>query len=200
MQQVVMSTVARSKGQQRKRVAILGAAREEFLLCGFEAAGVDSIAARAGVSKQTLYNHFGSKEALFSQVVDLVVEGVHERLSGSDSAVASVIEAAETLADFLMLDETVSLYRLALLENERHPDLARQLNERAERPLVERVKLAIRQSGVENKSEVDAIAAGIVGGVKHVTLWPRLTGSPAGTPDPRTVASTVITLVSTLTR
>lgn len=193
-----MNSAAKTRGHQRKRVAILSAARAEFLLSGFEAAGVDAIAARAGVSKQTLYNHFGSKEALFSQVVDQVVESVHERLAEGEPAAASVIESAETLADFLMREETVSLYRLALLENERHPDLARQLNQRAEAPLVDRVRQAVRADRSLEDAQVEAITAGIVGGVKHVTLWPRLTGNAEDTPDPRTVASTVITLVSTL--
>src|ERR1700761_6150082 len=48
----------------RKRQAIVSAARKAFVRDGFEA-GMDLIAAEAGVSKVTVYNHFGSKEALF---------------------------------------------------------------------------------------------------------------------------------------
>ncbi|MFF3839762.1 TetR/AcrR family transcriptional regulator [Streptomyces sp. NPDC001930] len=52
----------------RKRQAIVRAARDLFLREGF-GVGMDAIAAEAGVSKVTVYNHFGSKEALFTAVV-----------------------------------------------------------------------------------------------------------------------------------
>ena len=53
----------------RKRSAILEAAAEQFRLHGFETASVDSIAAAAGVSKRTVYNHFPSKEELFNETI-----------------------------------------------------------------------------------------------------------------------------------
>ena len=47
-----------------KRPAILDAAVGEFLAKGFEGASMDRIAARAGVSKRTIYDHFSSKDGL----------------------------------------------------------------------------------------------------------------------------------------
>ncbi|WP_395361724.1 TetR/AcrR family transcriptional regulator [Streptomyces sp. YH02] len=64
----------------RKRQAIVRAARDLFLREGF-GVGMDAIAAEAGVSKVTVYNHFGSKEALFTAVV---AGGLDEPLSGSE--------------------------------------------------------------------------------------------------------------------
>lgn len=52
-----------------KNDAILSAARESFLEKGFHASTIEDIAARAGVSKVTLYNRFGDKEALFEEMV-----------------------------------------------------------------------------------------------------------------------------------
>ncbi|MFE4305219.1 TetR/AcrR family transcriptional regulator [Streptomyces sp. NPDC056891] len=63
----------------RKRQAIVRAARDLFLREGF-GVGMDAIAAEAGVSKVTVYNHFGSKEALFTAVV---AGGLDEPLSES---------------------------------------------------------------------------------------------------------------------
>ncbi|MET9536333.1 TetR/AcrR family transcriptional regulator [Streptomyces sp. NPDC006553] len=63
----------------RKRQAIVRAARDLFLREGF-GVGMDAIAAEAGVSKVTVYNHFGSKEALFTAVV---AGGLDEPLSDS---------------------------------------------------------------------------------------------------------------------
>jgi len=52
-----------------KRAAILDAARQMFTRHDFVNASMDQIAASAGVSKLTVYNHFGDKETLFAAVV-----------------------------------------------------------------------------------------------------------------------------------
>jgi len=52
-----------------KRAAILEAARQMFTQHDFVNASMDQIAACAGVSKLTVYNHFGDKDTLFSEVV-----------------------------------------------------------------------------------------------------------------------------------
>ena len=52
-----------------KRAEILAGARAEFLARGYEGASMDAVAAAAGVSKMTVYRHFGSKEHLFSGVI-----------------------------------------------------------------------------------------------------------------------------------
>lgn len=69
----------RQSGQidQRKSEHILDAAAEVFSERGLEGP-VEEIARRAGVSKQTVYNHYGSKEellrALFDRRRELVME------------------------------------------------------------------------------------------------------------------------------
>lgn len=52
-----------------KRAAILDAARRLFLRHGYDGVSMDQIAAEAGVSKLTVYSHFGDKSTLFSEVV-----------------------------------------------------------------------------------------------------------------------------------
>ena len=53
----------------RKRLAILAAAADQFRANGFEASSMDKIAAIAGVSKRTVYNHFPSKHELFTETL-----------------------------------------------------------------------------------------------------------------------------------
>jgi TetR/AcrR family transcriptional regulator of autoinduction and epiphytic fitness len=53
----------------RKREAIVLAAIGEFRDNGFEVSSMDRIAARAEVSKRTVYNHFPSKEELFAEIL-----------------------------------------------------------------------------------------------------------------------------------
>ncbi|WP_395307938.1 TetR/AcrR family transcriptional regulator [Mycobacterium sp. AMU20-3851] len=59
-----------------KRRAILDAAQELFLTAGFKSTSVDAIAARADVSKRTVYDHFGDKENILSTIVELLTERV----------------------------------------------------------------------------------------------------------------------------
>lgn len=52
-----------------KRAAILEAATRLFIQAGFDGASMDQIAAEAGVSKLTVYSHFGDKDGLFTEAV-----------------------------------------------------------------------------------------------------------------------------------
>ncbi|MGH8889001.1 MAG: TetR/AcrR family transcriptional regulator [Acidothermaceae bacterium] len=65
--------------QRRKRARMSGPRRREQLLDvgrtlfaerGFDAASVEEVANRAGVSKPVVYTHFGGKEGLYTAVVD----------------------------------------------------------------------------------------------------------------------------------
>lgn len=57
-----------------KRAAILEAAKALFGREGFVGVSMDRIAAEAGVSKLTVYSHFGDKESLFSETVRILCE------------------------------------------------------------------------------------------------------------------------------
>lgn len=68
---------------------MLLAARQLFLRDGYERTSVDAITTAAGVSKPTLYDHFGDKEQLFSAVVRLSVDAL---LATIDTAAAAELE------------------------------------------------------------------------------------------------------------
>jgi TetR/AcrR family transcriptional regulator, mexJK operon transcriptional repressor len=78
-------TPGRRRQAEAKRAAILDAAEELFVSSGYELTSVDAIAARAGVSKRTVYDHFGDKESLFRSVLARV----------DDALVATVRAAIE---------------------------------------------------------------------------------------------------------
>ncbi|MEX1376680.1 MAG: TetR/AcrR family transcriptional regulator [Eubacteriales bacterium] len=61
---------SKERDKSKKRDSILEGAEDVFINMGFEAASMDKIAEQAGVSKRTVYNHFGSKENLFEVIVD----------------------------------------------------------------------------------------------------------------------------------
>jgi AcrR family transcriptional regulator len=59
----------RKRSSEASHAAIFAAAATEFSERGFEAGGVDRIAARARVNKAMLYYHFGSKRSLYLAVL-----------------------------------------------------------------------------------------------------------------------------------
>ncbi|CAB0641083.1 hypothetical protein CIPA99_00821 [Corynebacterium diphtheriae] len=54
--------------QRREQLIAIG--REVFAERGFDGASMEEIAARAGVSKPVVYEHFGGKEGLYAVIVD----------------------------------------------------------------------------------------------------------------------------------
>lgn len=88
---------------------IMEAARNHFYAHGLERASVDAIAAEAGVSKMTVYSHFGSKEGLF----EAVVRDRTDRVMGGSAGV----EALDPLQPHKAL-QTVAEQFLALTREE----------------------------------------------------------------------------------
>jgi TetR/AcrR family transcriptional repressor of mexJK operon len=97
--------------------AILEAARQLFTGQGFDATSMDQIASAAGVSKLTVYSHFGDKETLFAAVVKSYCEqqlpdalfdaqpgvSLRERLLQVARAFFGMISAPEALAGHRIL-------------------------------------------------------------------------------------------------
>ena len=67
-------------GWQRKHDAIAGAALVLFARDGYERTSVDAIAAEAGVSKRTVYSHYGDKENLFLLVLRETYDTMRDRV------------------------------------------------------------------------------------------------------------------------
>ncbi|MEF1206011.1 TetR/AcrR family transcriptional regulator, partial [Photobacterium damselae] len=65
---------------EQKHLAIIDAAKEEFIQHGFLAANMDRISAAAEVSKRTLYRHFESKEVLFESVLTIIQDEVNQAI------------------------------------------------------------------------------------------------------------------------
>lgn len=121
-----------------KRRAIADAAYAEFLAGGYSAASVDAIAARAGVSKPTVYKHFGSKERLFLEVVGAILGAAYADLEPCPATLAAAPDLRSALVEVqyrwarrLVSAELMSLRRLVIGEAERFPQLGRLWYERS---------------------------------------------------------------------
>lgn len=120
-----------------KRRQILAGAREVFRETGFERTSVDQIAARARVSKATVYNHFHDKRALYvaylSEEADTLRDSVRCMLLRSEPVgeVAVALQGVGERLLTLFLDPTiVGFYRNTSAELERFPELGQLLFER----------------------------------------------------------------------
>jgi AcrR family transcriptional regulator len=120
----------------RKRAAIVRAARKEFLRQGF-GAGMDQIAAEAGVSKVTVYNHFAGKEELFTEVVNDALEqalgqtmrAMLERLRADEDLRDILTATARDWAEGIAQPDVLALRALIAAEARRFPELGRAWRE-----------------------------------------------------------------------
>lgn len=107
------------------REQLLRAALGLFLRLGYRAS-VDAIAADAGVSKQTLYNHFGSKEALFSAVAGEALRPATVSLADTGEDLReSLIRFAQAFRRTILAPEAIALHRMLVAESPRFPETAR---------------------------------------------------------------------------
>ena len=85
--------VARAEAEQQTRAALIAAADDAFLSGPWEQTSLESIAQTAGVSKQTLLRHFGSKDGLLEQTLRLAIPQVEkQRFSAPTDDVAGAID------------------------------------------------------------------------------------------------------------
>jgi TetR/AcrR family transcriptional repressor of mexJK operon len=118
-----------SRGDAKRR-AILDVASEVFLAQGYAATSMSEIAARVGGSKGTLYNHFRSKEELFSAFIVDTCQGPAMTyfdplppIGEGRSVRESLIDLGLSLLEFLQVDEVVAMHRLVVAEVGRFPEL-----------------------------------------------------------------------------
>ena len=92
---------------KERREQLLEIGRALFAEKGFDATSIEELAARAGVSKPIVYEHFGGKEGLYAVVVDREMARMLHRITGAlsgGSARALLEQAAEALLAYVEED------------------------------------------------------------------------------------------------
>ncbi len=119
----------KTKGHPGKREAILTAALDVFLDCGYAAASVDAIAARAGVSKATIYAHFAGKEALFGTLIadrcDACFGRIEQPALDETGLRAALTKLARDFFDLVTAPEALAMFRVVVAEAARFPEVGR---------------------------------------------------------------------------
>jgi TetR/AcrR family transcriptional repressor of mexJK operon len=131
------ATRAEDSRSTRKRRAILEAATSLFLRNGYLGTSMDEIAARAAVSKQTVYKQFADKERLFVEIVTSSVDEVSDPnydevldLENSADLEAGLRDLARRQLERVMQPRLLQLRRLVIAEAGRFPDLGRAFYDR----------------------------------------------------------------------
>jgi TetR/AcrR family transcriptional regulator, mexJK operon transcriptional repressor len=116
----------------RLRRRILEVATQLFLAEGYESTTIEAVAARAGISKRTLYHRFEDKSALFTAVVHDIIEQIRPPAGVPLIEGANLHEVLHRLASMILraalAPPALALHRLIMAESARFPELARAVN------------------------------------------------------------------------
>lgn len=128
---------ARSNGRRRKEARpseLAEAALGLFVEKGYAATRLDEVAARAGVSKGTLYLYFDSKESLFKAVITMGIDPVMARGESMfeelrDDPVALLRALLAGWWELVGATELAGIPKLMIAEARNFPELARFYHE-----------------------------------------------------------------------
>lgn len=184
-----------------KREAILDAAQRLFLDEGYAATSMDAVAAKAGVSKATIYAHFEGKDQLFAAIMHRRCEASFVFAPPDESFDAARILAtyAERLLTLLMTPDALALYRVVVAESARTPELAQAFYDTG--PTRGKTTIAASVARLQARGELVAdieplvVADQLIGMLRAETYHRALLGLPPGRPLADTVAAAVQTLL-----
>lgn len=144
--------------KKARRGVILSAALDAFFEHGFAASRMDDIAARAGVTKGTLYLYFASKDVLFGELIASVAKPNIERIEAiakMDAPIGRIIlEMIEFAPIMIKQSDTPRLMKVLISEANSFPDVIRDYREkvidRAHLSLMDLFDAAMKRGEIEH--------------------------------------------------
>ncbi len=119
--------VGRPKSQQ-KRIQILNCAAELVLAYGYVNTSMDTIAKASGVSKQTVYSHFNSKESLYKAIVEAKCDmyQIHEEgIRCSELSLQEIlVEIGIKFVKLLNDENVIAMYKVVIGESKHDTTVA----------------------------------------------------------------------------
>lgn len=179
MQQPVPEVAVRQRRKAARPGELIAAALELFVERGFAATKLDDVAARAGVSKGTLYLYFTSKEELFKAVIEqgvlpVVAQGekmLEEHTGDSATLLRNLIIRWWELVDNSAL---AGIPKLIVSEAGNFPEVARFFNEHVSQSIDELLGKVLR-AGIEKGEfrpiDIDAAIDVITAPVLMRSIW-----------------------------
>jgi TetR/AcrR family transcriptional regulator, mexJK operon transcriptional repressor len=121
-------TVRKVPRGEVRRMELAAIAERLFLKHGFADTTMQMIALEAEASKETLYRHFASKEALFAELINaraVAVAGPQSALARDEPPDTALLELGMSLMNLMMKGEAPTLFNVVIADARRAPDLAR---------------------------------------------------------------------------
>lgn len=165
-----------------KRRSIVAGATATFLELGYAGATMSHIARSAHASKQTVYNQFGSKEALFEAAVNDIWSGL-DALSepkpgvDMDNPRAAMMTLGCAIADFWSSSAVVPFLRMVVAETPRFPDLKRMFNQCATSRILGLIRgllQTLAERGLLSMGDANIAALQWMGLLSQPLLWSRI--------------------------
>lgn len=165
-----------------KTEAILKGAMEEFLAHGYAATSMDRVAKAAGVSKATVYSHFGDKEGLFNALIqDLAKEKFQTAmiLQEPESAEKEPKLVLQQLANKVLenagRDRTFQNFiRIIVGESGRFPELAQSYVNNLAKPAIERLTQYFKSHPELNLPDEEAVVRVFMGTLVYYMILQEL--------------------------
>ncbi|AZM62809.1 TetR/AcrR family transcriptional regulator [Streptomyces sp. WAC 01420] len=163
---------------------ILRAAKELFLADRYAGVSLERVAERAGLSRQTVYNRFGSKEAVFREMVRDHWSAFPGPDPGADdeggASAEEVLRAfARSLRSFADETDQIRFARLVVAESDRVPWIADEFHRLGKGPVVAALagRLdALVRDGLLCCPDTRLAARQFMGLVQEFLVWPRVMG------------------------
>jgi len=157
---------------------LLELAGELFAQRGFQAASMDELARRAGVSKPVIYDHFGSKEQLFATCVRRTGEILAERVAKAvrEESDPRARLRAGSIAYFRFLREQLQAWVVLFDDGEmRDARFAAEASRIRHRQSDLMIDLMAETSGTapdhEGRTRLEAMTLAIAGAYESLSLW-----------------------------
>jgi TetR/AcrR family transcriptional repressor of mexJK operon len=174
---------------------LIQAATEVFIEEGYRAS-IERVAIRAGVARQTLYNHFPSKADLFGEVIKQVTAALLITLDGSAANLRErLLRFGIAFRVKALSVEGLGFYRALVAETKRFPELAATFYRTGPAVTAARLRNVLRDAmergelrQVDTEFATTTLLSMLVGAERSHFL---LSGEPPPKPDPARVAQIV---------
>jgi AcrR family transcriptional regulator len=186
--ETLMSRSARQKPVEAedstKRQKILKAAARSFLARGYRGTSMELVATESDVGRQTVYNQFASKRALFDATLALLweempIDRIVSRTGTERVPERALLEIGNTIADFWAKEEAVAFLRMIISESIHFPELAESFfafgQGSARRAVIEYLTI-LRDKKILHVADPDLAAAQFIGLINEPLLSSRIIG------------------------
>ncbi len=152
-----MAGAARARRKAERPGEILEAAFDEFVQKGYAATRLEDVAARAGVTKGTIYFYFENKEQVFVAMVRELSRPVHIQAEEfAENSASSTVEFLRAYLCFLYRilatdPRSREIFRLLIAEANRFPELIDEHHQNFMGPVVRRLRQSLEDGAVKGE-------------------------------------------------